>query len=187
MPSPTSPKKLITRIPIKKPKASTADAATIIKKKAPIHYRADGSNGNGLNKKDIHGNPFYKYWKKGDCPSEYRQIVHVEADATAEKLGLHSGSWTFARMRKHSITRLNEIPFYCKFGAEMTLFIPKWQRENDVAKGHFGAVWPEGSDRTGYYNAVTPEWRQESLRADGFSSPEVYHDVQRAAEMRKFE
>ena len=188
MPLLNSPKKLITRSPIKKPTATTADAATIIKKKAPIHYRADGSNGSGLfGKKDLYGNPFYKFWKKGDCPPEHRQIVFVKVDAAAEKLGLQSGAWSFQKMRQHSITRLNQIPHYVKFGAELSLFIPKWQRDHDVAKGHFGAVWKEGSDRSGYYNAVTPDWQHENLHASGYASPEAYHDVQRAAEMSKFE
>ena len=54
-------------------------------------------------------------------------------------------------------------------------------------KGIFGADWVEGSDRDGYYRAVTPSWKQERIDADGHSSPEVYHDLKRAAAMAMFE
>ncbi len=44
-----------------------------------------------------------------------------------------------------------------------------------------------GRDRDGYYRAVTPHWKQERIEHDGHSSPEVYHDLQRAAVMAKFD
>ena len=59
--------------------------------------------------------------------------------------------------------------------------------EKRKPKGTYGAEWVEGSDRDGYYRAVTPNWKQERIESDGYSSPEVYHDLQRAAVMAKFE
>lgn len=156
----------------------------ISKKRAP---NPDGSTGRGLSKKDRFGNPYYSYWTKESCPEEHRQIVHVTADAAADKVGVKSGPWTYDQIRKHSLERLREIPFYVKFGAQINFSISEKEMRlceldaKRTPKGHYNAIWVEGSDRDGYYRAVTPGWKQERIALDGFCSPEVYHDAQRAA------
>jgi len=185
MPCSSAPKKIINL------HANKAICGTAIKKKAS--ERADGSTGYGLSKKDRYGNAYYSYWTKDVCPEEHRQIVYVSVDAAAEKAGVCSGAFTYDQLRKHSLDRLREIPFYVKFGAQLKFCISAHelhlcqQNEKRRPKGTYGAVWVEGSDRDGYYRAVTPHWKQERIEHDGHSSPEVYHDLQRAAVMAKFD
>ena len=180
---PTSPKKIIN-----------IARRTVVKKRAAAKSeRADGSTGNGLSKRDRSGNSYYSYWTRECCPEEHRQIVYVNVDATAEKLGIRAGAWTYDRIRKHSVERMREIPHYVKFGSQLKLSVSEHEARlcdldpKRTPKGIFGADWVEGSDRDGYYRAVTPSWKQERIEADGHSSPEVYHDLQRAAVMAKFE
>lgn len=164
-----------------------------IKKKTASAGRADGSTGYGLSKRDRFGNAYYTYWTKEFCPEEHRQIVFVKVDAAAEKLGVTSGAWTYDRIRKHSLERMREIPHYVKFGAQLKFCVAEGEARlcdlnpKRTPKGIYGADWVEGSDRDGYYRAVTPTWKQERIASDGYSSPEVYHDLKRAAVMAKFE
>lgn len=186
---PSTPRKILCAQRHIKPSAS-------IKKKAASAVkseRADGSTGYGLSKLDRYGKPYYTYWKKNCCPEEHRQIVDVTVSAEAEKLGIMSGAWTYDKIRTHSLERLREIPFYVKFGAQLKFCVSESEarlcqlNEKRKPKGTYGAEWVEGSDRDGYYRAVTPNWKQERIESDGYSSPEVYHDLQRAAVMAKFE
>jgi hypothetical protein len=178
MPSSTAPKKIINRT-IKKKTASAVKSE-----------RADGSTGNGLSKRDRFGNTYYRYWTKECCPEEHRQIVFVNVDATAASLGITSGAWTYDRIRKHSLERLRAIPHYVQFGSQLKFSVSESEARlcdldpKRTPKGIYGADWVEGSDRDGYYRSVTPGWKQERIEA---SSPEVYHDLQRAAVMAKFE
>lgn len=161
--------------------------ATLRKALSIAKPRADGSTGRGLTKKDRYGNPYYSFWTRECCPEEHRQIVRVTVDGAAEQVGIKSGIWDYAQIRRYSLERLNEIPFYVKFGAQLKFCISAKEKrlcELDVKRrprGTFSADWVEGSDRDGYYRAVTPGWKQERLALEGIASPEVYHDMQRAA------
>ena len=143
--------------------------------------------GRGLSKKDKYGNPYYKFWTKESCPEEHRQIVKVTVDADAEKVGVKSGVWNYDKIRKHSVERLQEIPYFVKFGAQLKFCISEKEAQlckRDARrrpKGTYGAIWVKGSDRDGYYRAVTPEWKQERIAEQGIASPEAYHDLQRKA------
>ncbi len=101
------------------------------------------------------GNPYYSYWKKGCCPEEQRQIVYVSVDAAAEKVGVCSGAWTYDEIRKHSLERLSEFPFYVKFGAQLKFCVSESEvrlcqlNEKRKPKRIYCADWIEGSDRDG--------------------------------------
>lgn len=172
---PTSPKKIIKKV-------HTAKSE-----------RADGSSGYGLSKRDRFGNPYYSYWTKECCPVEHRQIVFVNVDAAAEKLGVRSGVWTYDWIRKHSLARMREIPHYVQFGAQLKFAVAEGEERlcdlnpKRKPKGTYWPEWVDGSDRDGYFRSITPGWQQERIEADGYASPEVYHDVQRAAAMAMFE
>jgi hypothetical protein len=90
-------------------------------KAASIARPKSAFSGSGLSKKDGLGKLYYSYWTKECCPVEHRQIVYVKVDATADALGsrVSSGAWTYERIRKHSLERLGEIPYYVKFGAQL--------------------------------------------------------------------
>ena len=179
---------------VPKPSATKGAKASTIARPV-IKKTASAGSGSGLSKKDVDGKPYYSYWTKECCPAEHRQIVYVKVDATANALGsrVSSGAWTYDRIRKHSLERLREIPYYVKFGAQLKFSITESEErrckldEKRKPKGTYGADWVEGSDRDGYYRAVMPEWKQERIDADGHSSPEVYHDLQYAAVMAKFQ
>ena len=111
-------------------------------------------------------------------------------DAAAEKLGVRSGVWTYDWIRKHSLARMREIPHYVQFGAHLKFAVAEGLCDLNPKRKPKGTYWPEwvdGSDRDGYFRSITPGWQQERIEADGYASPEVYHDVQRAAAMAMFE
>ena len=125
---PTSPKKIIKKV-------HTAKSE-----------RADGSSGYGLSKRDRFGNPYYSYWTKECCPVEHRQIVFVNVDAAAEKLGVRSGVWTYDWIRKHSLARMREIPHYVQFGAHLKFAVAEGEErlcDLNPKRKPKGTYWPE--------------------------------------------
>ena len=196
----SSPKKILN-LHVNKPKTSAASAvavaavaAVVIKKKVtvvkprketkPRELRPDGTYGNGLQKRNHLGELYYRFWTADYHPAEYKMLVHVTVDSAAENMGVEAGTWTYDKIRKHSLERMREIPHYCNFGAQLHFTVPEEQQKLEIKKGIFTARWVDGSDRAGYYSATLPSWKQETC---GISSAELYHDMQQAAYLATFE
>jgi hypothetical protein len=97
------------------------------------------------------------------------------------------GAWRYDQIRRLSLERIREIPYFTLFGAQLKFVISAHEKRlcannaKRVPKGAYLTEWIEGSDSDGCYCAVMQEWKQERIHKN--LSPEAYFDLQMAAAM----